>query len=206
MNRAAWIFVALGLASALGGWLVTRNDGDPSTVIAPSKPSTDPHGNGSSARESIVVPRAIREPRSDGDTHDHGHDHDHSLMSDDEHARAHAATLPSYVKTGERPEFYQILAFGAAGGMIPCPASVSVMLLALSVGKTGMGMLTVLGFSLGLAITLVSVGMAVVMSLRAIGSNRHFEWLSRSAPAISAGVVMLSGAFALLVTLLHPHH
>jgi hypothetical protein len=77
MNRAAWIFVALGLASALGGWLVTRNDGDPSTVIAPSKPSTDPHGNGSSARESIVVPRAIREPRSDGDTHDHGHDHDH---------------------------------------------------------------------------------------------------------------------------------
>lgn len=150
-----------------------------------------------------VVSFSMEEPDHD---HDHGHDHDHSLMSDDEHARAHAATLPSYVKTGERPEFYQILAFGAAGGMIPCPASVSVMLLALSVGKTGMGMLTVLGFSLGLAITLVSVGMAVVMSLRAIGSNRHFEWLSRSAPAISAGVVMLSGAFALLVTLLHPHH
>ena len=93
------------------------------------------------------------------------HEKSHDDMDDDEHARAHAATIPDYVKEGIRPTIWQIMAFGAAGGMIPCPASVTVMLLALSVGKTGMGLLTVLGFSLGLAITLVGIGLLLSRSL-----------------------------------------
>lgn len=133
--------------------------------------------------------------------HDHSHNHDH--LSDDEHARAHAATMPDYVRRGERPALFQIVAFGAAGGMIPCPASVTVMLLAISIGQTGMGILTVLGFSLGLAITLVGVGIGVVLSLRAVGQRHQFDWVSHRAPAISAAVVMLSGVAVLTLTLFH---
>lgn len=126
------------------------------------------------------------------------HHHDHSTMSDDEHARAHAATIPAYAKNGERPTIWQILAFGAAGGMIPCPASVTVMLLALSVGKFGLGVLTVSGFSLGLAITLVGIGLAVVAGLNKIRGSGHVAWISANAPILSAAVVILSGFASLL--------
>lgn len=81
--------------------------------------------------------------------------HDHAHLDDIAHAQAHAATMPDYVKKGERPGLWQIIGFGAAGGMIPCPASITVMLLALSTGKAGLGVFTVLGFSLGLALALV---------------------------------------------------
>lgn len=132
--------------------------------------------------------------------HDHGPDptHSHDDMDEDEHAKAHAATLPEYAKRGERPGLLQIMAFGAAGGMIPCPASVTVMLLALSIGQAAMGMLTVLGFSIGLAVALVGVGVAVVLSVNALGKTSRLAWVSRYAPVVSAGVVMLSGGMALI--------
>ncbi|NBO39668.1 nickel/cobalt efflux protein RcnA [bacterium] len=128
--------------------------------------------------------------------HDHAH-HDHDLMSDDEHARAHAAAMPEYAKRGERPTLLQILLFGAAGGMIPCPASITVMLLALSIGQVGAGLFAVAGFSLGLALALVGIGMAVVVGISRLEGQGKLQWLSSKSPVISAGVVLLSGIFAL---------
>lgn len=127
------------------------------------------------------------------------HEHDHSFMSDDEHARAHAANIPDYAKKGERPTWRQILAFGAAGGMIPCPASITVMLLSLSIGKFASGVLAVAGFSLGLAVTLVGIGLVVVAGLNQLKGSGRFNWVSAKAPVISAAVVMLSGVAALIV-------
>ena len=126
--------------------------------------------------------------------------HEHGLDTDElAHARSHAATLPAYVQRGERPTIPQILAFGAAGGLVPCPAAVTVMLLAISVNRSGNGLIMVLGFSIGLAITLVGNGLAVVMGLNALGSHGRFAWFSRRAPVISAAVVVLSGVAALVI-------
>ena len=124
--------------------------------------------------------------------------HDHDSMSDDEHAKAHAATMPEYAKRGERPTLTQILAFGAAGGMIPCPASITVMLLALSIGKFGSGLLAVAGFSLGLAIALVGIGLIVVAGISKLQDSGRFLWVSKKAPIISACVVIFSGVAALV--------
>jgi nickel/cobalt exporter len=137
---------------------------------------------------------AMHEPE-----HHHDHQHGHVDMDEQEHIRSHARTMPDYVQQGLRPTAGQIVAFGAAGGMIPCPASITVMLLALSVGKTGWGLLMVLGFSLGLALTLVGVGVLIVLSLGQIGRSRRFAWISRNAPLVSAAVVILSGVGALLM-------
>ena len=125
--------------------------------------------------------------------------HDHSHMDDVAHAQAHAATLPDYVKNGERPSLGQIIGFGAAGGMIPCPASITVMLLALSTGKAGLGVFTVLGFSLGLALALVGVGVLIVTGLSKLSNTGRLSWLSSRAPVISASLVIVSGLFALLI-------
>ncbi len=137
-----------------------------------------------------VIPFEHHEP--------HHHDHDHSLLSDDEHARAHAATIPEYAKRGERPTTGQIIAFGAAGGMIPCPASITVMLLALSIGKFASGLLAVMGFSLGLAITLVGIGLIVVAGISRLQDSGRFAWVSAKTPILSAAVVLLSGIASLL--------
>ncbi len=125
--------------------------------------------------------------------------HNHSHMDDVAHAQAHAATLPEYVKNGGRPSVIQIVGFGAAGGMIPCPASITVMLLALSTGKTGLGVFTVLGFSLGLALALVGVGVLIVTGLSKLSNTGRLSWLSSKAPVISASLVIVSGFFALLI-------
>ncbi len=138
--------------------------------------------------------------------HLHPHIHEHGLDTDElAHARSHAATLPAYVQRGERPTIPQILTFGAAGGLVPCPAAVTVMLLAISVNRSGNGLIMVLGFSIGLAITLVGIGLAVVMGLNALGSHGRFAWFSRRAPVISAVVVVLSGVAALIIAAVGYH-
>lgn len=165
---------------------------DPRQYISAVAPE-EPHGFSAEFEIRVgdrheVVPFVMHEP----------HDHDHSLLSDDEHARAHAATIPDYAKRGERPSWQQILAFGATGGMIPCPASITVMLLALSIGQFASGLLAVAGFSLGLAITLVGIGLVVVAGLNQLKGSGHFNWVSAKAPIVSAAVVILSGLLALI--------
>jgi nickel/cobalt exporter len=131
--------------------------------------------------------------------HHHYDEHDHAHLDDEAHARAHAETLPEYVKSGERPSTWQILTFGAAGGMIPCPASITVMLLALSTGRGAMGLFTVLGFSLGLALALVGIGMMIVTGLSRLSDSGRLSWFTKRAPVISAALVIASGCAALLI-------
>lgn len=159
-------------------------------------PPNEPHEF--SASFEIAVNEIERQIVSFEMNEPHHHGNDHDLMSDDEHARAHAATIPEYAKRGERPTIWQIISFGAAGGMIPCPASITVMLLALSIGKLGAGLFAVAGFSIGLAITLVGIGLVVVAGISKLQGSGRFNWMSSNAPIISAGVVMLSGLAALV--------
>jgi nickel/cobalt exporter len=147
-------------------------------------------GNEANPKESFAF--SVTEPEG------HPHEEEHAHLDDAAHAAAHAATLPEYAKRGERPSMGQIIAFGAAGGMIPCPASITVMLLALSTGKTGLGVLTVMGFSLGLAVALVGIGVIIVSGLSKLSATGRLSNITRHAPVISAGLVIVSGLFALL--------
>ncbi|HAS87444.1 MAG TPA: nickel/cobalt efflux protein RcnA, partial [Candidatus Competibacteraceae bacterium] len=103
--------------------------------------------------------------------HNHGHDHDHTELEglelslegyQDAHERAHANDIRKRfgnrnVTTG------QIILFGLTGGLIPCPAAITVLLLCLQVKEVALGAVLVLCFSLGLAITLVTVGAAAAI-------------------------------------------
>lgn len=127
--------------------------------------------------------------------------HDHASMSDDEHARAHMADLPAYVFRGERPSPWQIMIFGAAGGLVPCPAAISVMLLGLSVDQVGAGFLMVLGFGLGLALTLVGIGLLIVMGISKLNHTGKLSRISAFSPLIAAVMVIVSGCFSLIMAL-----
>lgn len=137
-------------------------------------------------------PFAMHEPEG----HHHGHEN-HGDLDDDAHARAHAAAMPIYVEQGGRPSSLQVVAFGAAGGMIPCPASITVMLLALSAGQVAFGLLAVLCFSLGLAVTMVGIGMVVVAGFSQLAKTGRFSAVAKHAPLVSAVLVMGTGVAAL---------
>ena len=171
--------------------VLLKNSEDTNTFLSTTAPG-EPH-------EFTAVIFLVNSPERINFSMKEPADHDHSHMDDVAHAKAHAATLPSYVNSGEKPSVGQIILFGAAGGMIPCPASITVMLLALSTGKTGLGLFTVLGFSLGLALALVGVGLLVVSGLSKLSNTGRFAWISNKAPVVSAGLVIASGVFALIM-------
>ena len=60
-----------------------------------------------------------------------------------------------------------LIALGVAGGLIPCPSALVVLLAAIAQHRVGLGMLLIFAFSLGLAATLTAIGLAVHLRRRA---------------------------------------
>ena len=139
--------------------------------------------------------------------HDH-HDHDHtkalpaglqlgSLDYEDAHARAHRLEIEKRF-AGRKVTTGQIVMFGLTGGLIPCPASVTVLLVCLQLKQIATGALLVLCFSIGLAVTMVAVGAVAALGMdRAQKSWDGFGKLAARAPYISSGLVILIGVYSL---------
>lgn len=127
--------------------------------------------------------------------HDH-HDHSHRHVADghgDAHARAHAAEIERrFANTW--PTTAQIVAFGLTGGLVPCPASITVLLLCLQLKQYALGLTLVLGFSVGLALVMVMSGVLAALSLRAArGRFAGFgRWAAR-APYLSSALIIVVG-------------
>jgi len=139
--------------------------------------------------------------------HHHGHDpHSHTahsyaqidlgpIKNMDAHERQHAMEIQQRfanrkVTTG------QIIMFGLTGGLIPCPASVTVLLICLQLKQITMGITLVLCFSIGLAITMVGVGAAAALSVNHVSKSwGRFDTVARKAPYLSSGLITLVGIY-----------
>lgn len=161
---------AMGLlVTGLGLWMLWTQRG----LIAPALlPEPHPHAIHAHAHAGL------------GHDHDH-HDHDHDHI---DHAHTHTHTQDEAVwhshgwgtrhahridlVTGERPRLAVLMALSIAGGILPDPAALAILLAALSSGRVVLGMVTVLVFSLGFAAALVIVGIAAAQ----IG-RRVLGWL-----------------------------
>ncbi|CAN2532278.1 Nickel/cobalt+efflux+system+RcnA [Methylocapsa aurea] len=158
-------------------------------------------------------------PRKHDHAHDHSHAHDHdhdhahhhahgeaastnsALLLDEEtmdaHERAHAADIKRrfssrHVTTG------QIILFGLTGGLVPCPASITVLLLCLQLGKLTLGAALVLCFSVGLALTMVAVGVAAAVGVRHASDRwSGFGEIAAKAPYFSSALISLVGLYTL---------
>ncbi|EFN8054309.1 nickel/cobalt efflux transporter RcnA [Escherichia coli] len=97
--------------------------------------------------------------------HDHGHHHHHEHGEyQDAHARAHANDIKRRFD-GREVTNWQILLFGLTGGLIPCPAAITVLLICIQLKALTLGATLVVSFSIGLALTLVTVGVGAAMAL-----------------------------------------
>lgn len=125
---------------------------------------------------------------------------------EDAHEREHAADIEKRfanrsVTTG------QIILFGLTGGLMPCPAAFAVLLVCLQLKKFTLGFALVVAFSLGLAITLVSVGAIAAFSLRHASKRfKGFGEIARRAPYISSAVMAVIGIVIAVQGLRHLPH
>ena len=132
---------------------------------------------------------------------DHGHAHDHGGLEvsdpgfQDAHERAHANDIKRRFAT-RTVTTGQIIGFGLTGGLIPCPAAITVLLLCLQLKRFTLGASLVLCFSIGLAVTMVAAG--VVAALGVKHASRRFAGFgtfARRAPYASSALIILVGLY-----------
>lgn len=116
----------------------------------------------------------------------HAHDHDH-----EHHQHQHGAH-----------SLKEIVSLGVAGGLVPCPSAIVILLFAVAIGKIATGLLLILAFSFGLAAVLIAIGIfTVTASNRLSGLGHSLNWVRRL-PLITAGVIMVMGVAISLNSLL----
>ena len=122
----------------------------------------------------------------------HHHHHHHELG----HGHAHGHGGRGHGHSHAPPEglsMRALLALGASAGLIPCPSALVVLLGAVAQGQIALGMVLIVAFSLGLAATLVGLGLAVVLAARSISRLRPPGRLVTALPTASALVIVVVG-------------
>ena len=86
---------------------------------------------------------------------------------------------------------------GIAGGLVPSPSALVVLLGSVALGRTAFGLLLGLAYGVGMAATLTTAGLlAVRLSDRARrrwGTSRVFARLSAMAPVVTGSLVVTVG-------------
>ncbi|MFI4978953.1 MAG: nickel/cobalt efflux transporter [Nevskiales bacterium] len=133
------------------------------------------------------------------EAHDH-HPHPPALEAvsgdyQDAHEREHAEQIQRRF-ANRSVSNTQIILFGLTGGLIPCPASITILLLCLQLKQYSLGVALVLCFSIGLALTMVMTGTIAALSVR--HASKHFSGfgeLARKAPYISSLLIVAVGLY-----------
>lgn len=134
----------------------------------------------------------------------HEHQHDHAALQgldsdskeyQDAHALAHANDIKRRF-TDKEVTNGQILLFGLTGGLIPCPAAITVLLICIQLKALTLGATLVVCFSIGLAVTLVAVGVGAAVSVRQVAKRwSGFNTLAKRAPYFSSALIACVGMY-----------
>ncbi len=110
-------------------------------------------------------------------SHNHNHHHHHSH----EPGAKGTNSLTSLFTTG------------IAGGMVPCPSAIVVLLAAIAMQKITLGLLIIFAFSLGLAAVLIVLAVLAVTASRSLENfDMSKKWIKRL-PLLSSLLVMIAG-------------
>jgi nickel/cobalt exporter len=134
----------------------------------------------------LLYQRAMNMPHH----HDHGdgHVHSHSHMPEGEAGMA------------------SLVALGASGGLVPCPSALVLLLTAVSLGRTGLGLILLVAFSAGLAVVLTATGLVVLYAKHWLpdGQKAASHAVFRYLPVVSAAIIVCIGVAMTWVSLRRP--
>lgn len=117
--------------------------------------------------------------------HSHDHDHGHSHEHDHDHHDGHSHPHPS-----RGPRRLSLVGMGVAGGLVPSPSALIVLLGAIGLGHTAFGVLLVVAYGVGMAATLTAAGLLLVR-VRDRWTSRPRRTLARLAALAPAGTAAL---------------
>jgi len=125
-----------------------------------------------------LLRRAVRAARP---RHAHGHPHQH--------------------RDGRPPGWRGLMPMGFAGGLVPSPSALVVLLGAIALGRAWFGVLLVLACGAGMAMTLTGAGLLLVHARAALDRRASaparpgIASLSRVLPLVSAAAIIVVGLF-----------
>ena len=130
----------------------------------------------------------------------HARDHVDAKARAHRHADAlvhsHGGSVHSHlppVGPGERITWRSLLALGVSGGLIPCPSAMVLLLASVALNKTAYGLLLVVAFSVGLAVTLTLVGLAFLYARKLFPRLGGEGRWARVLPIVSAALITVVG-------------
>jgi nickel/cobalt transporter (NicO) family protein len=185
-----WLNVVSGsLVVAIGLTLLCRRlvkDGNGHAEHGASADSAHSHGGSghpcTHVHSSHVPSHRDRRPHC-------GHEHTHS----------HGYLLPGTDES--KVTWRSLLALGVSGGLVPCPAALVLLLSAISLGRLGLGMVLVVGFSAGLAIVLTGIGILMIYARRLFERFSFEARTPRLLPVASAVAISIVGLVIVLRSL-----
>ncbi|WP_328783824.1 nickel transporter [Streptomyces canus] len=183
----------------------THDAGEPeerSLVLVAAHTETAPATAGAQHRTHAHTPGHTHDhPHGPGHTHDHDHPHTHP------HPHSHAVehTHGGFTHThAVAPTLRGTILLGFAGGLVPSPSAVVVLVGAAALGQAWFGLLLVVAYGVGLALTLTAAGFAVVRLGSGVtrlldrrprlAASPMTALVRRTAPLMSAFVVVTLGA------------
>jgi nickel/cobalt exporter len=133
-----------------------------------------------------------------------GYDHQADIHHPDHHHHHH-----SHEATAVAPPWKTLMALGLADGLTPSPSALVVLLAAVSLDRIGLGVLLVIAFSVGLALVLTLVSLALLYArsfLHWLGARRgagrpdpKTGWISGAGSSALLRLAPMGGAVALVV-------
>jgi nickel/cobalt exporter len=124
----------------------------------------------------------------DNHTHSHHHNHTHDHGS-------HTHDIPDH-----RLTLKEAIMLGLSTGLSPCIDAIAILILAINLDKTALGIGIIFAFSFGMAATLIAIGWLVGHGIK---STKRFAWskdILLWIPMISSLLIALTGLLLLIQT------
>jgi len=116
------------------------------------------------------------------------------------HTHSHGGSTHSH-DLPEEITLKSLTVLGASGGLVPCPSALVLMLSAIALGRTALGLALLVSFSAGLAIVLMAIGGLVIYAKHLLPERTSENPFFRLVPIFSAVVVMILGVLMTLTSL-----
>ncbi|WP_033312812.1 nickel transporter [Streptomyces iakyrus] len=164
------------------------------------------HGHGNHTHTHVHDGHAHDHDHHGGHDHDQKHDHDHDHPHDHTHTHSHPHTI-EHTHGGfthshpVAPTLRGTILMGFAGGLVPSPSAVVVLVGAAALGQAWFGLLLVVAYGVGLALTLTAAGYAVVKAGSGMTRllDRRPRWTVGPMAALVRRTAPLGSAFAVVV-------
>ena len=147
----------------------------------------------------VLVRRAISRRRSaSASTHHHEHDddHEHGHAHDDLHQHGGSWHRHPEITPETKIGWRSLAVMGVAGGLVPSPSALVVLLAATALGRAWFGAVLVVAYGAGMAVTLIAAGLLLTRARHLFDHKGRGPRLARAGallPLATSSVIVVVG-------------